>query len=932
MKKAALLIILLSCITVGYSQVNLQWHFNNSGATNGSIYQMLDYDNGDVLVHGYNNGGDIDPGPAVVTVGITNFFARYTPSGNLVFGRPLSYNGISANSSLWMENDNDGNFYFSFRGSGTFDLDPAPGVGELILFTGDMAFVKFDAMGNYLWGNVYTTEMSINWMKTLSDNSLIIAGTYDYGTHDLDPGSGTYTVSTTAWYDGFLAKFDSSGNFLTAKQFQTNGGGSSDFFYLIRLAVDAGDNVYVGGLFEGTFDMDPGPGTYYLTGSIMLPDPNEWFLIKLDSNLDFVYAHEFPGSIDFNIITDNSNALYLSGTYDNDTDVDPSANVAMIYTPTNFGSYYLSKYTPSGDHLWVKTLTATSSMSGALSTNPYFDKQNKLNFDMYLPASIAGNSLGLPQLPANGFATTGQYMVQLDTSGTCVFVFRFPESNTYPKTLVTDSTHFYFASRLWAPGDIQIGPGITIVAPAGSGNEFCLSYYSMDPGLNRITGNAFLDLNNNSVWDPAENGMQNVITEIAPGNYFLSTDNLGNFGAYVPSGNYDISIPSPPSFLNAPIPLMHSANFSGANQVDTLNTFALAIDTSARDMAVYLTPNGPARPGMNFSYNITYTNNGYAPQSGLIQVVLDTSATFISASVAPSLVNGQIIQWQYNSLNPFQSVNINLVVLVATSVQINDTLLSTASITPLTGDDFPANNFDTARVLATGSYDPNSKEVHPAGAITDEQTTAGIDLTYTLNFQNTGNDTAFNIIILDTLSGLLDVGSLRLIASSHPYHFTLYPGNLMEFRFTNILLPDSNVNELLSHGFVKYKIKPKTTLVPGVIIENTAYNYFDFNLPIATNTMQTPIVDFLGVSENENSFQAAVFPNPFSESLYVKFQNPAAKRVVVSLRDVSGRVLATAETTNSHLKLNNIKVENGIYLLEIKHSTQINCVKVISLK
>jgi hypothetical protein len=56
----------------------------------------------------------------------------------------------------------------------------------------------------------------------------------------------------------------------------------------------------------------------------------------------------------------------------------------------------------------------------------------------------------------------------------------------------------------------------------------------------------------------------------------------------------------------------------------------------------------------------------------------------------------------------------------------------------------------------------------------------------------------------------------------------------MKFYFPNILLPDSNINEPRSHGFVGFRIRPHLPLLPGDEITNIANIYFDFNPPVIT--------------------------------------------------------------------------------------------------
>ncbi|MGB1031124.1 MAG: DUF7619 domain-containing protein, partial [Flavobacteriales bacterium] len=56
-------------------------------------------------------------------------------------------------------------------------------------------------------------------------------------------------------------------------------------------------------------------------------------------------------------------------------------------------------------------------------------------------------------------------------------------------------------------------------------------------------------------------------------------------------------------------------------------------------------------------------------------------------------------------------------------------------------------------------------------------------------------------------------------------------------------------NEPESHGLISYKITPLPNRLPGTVLENTAYIYFDNNEPIITNTTWTTIHECGGESE-----------------------------------------------------------------------------------
>ena len=153
---------------------------------------------------------------------------------------------------------------------------------------------------------------------------------------------------------------------------------------------------------------------------------------------------------------------------------------------------------------------------------------------------------------------------------------------------------------------------------------------------------------------------------------------------------------------------------------------------------------------------------------------------------------------------------------------------------------FPMGNGDPfsdhACLPVTGSYDPNDKQAFPSGIGPNHLVEPDWEIEYLIRFQNTGTDTAFTVVIRDTLSPHLNPSTVRPGAASHPYSWELTGTGALSFTFDNILLPDSNTNEALSHGYVSFKIEQEADIVPGTVFENTAFIYFDFNDPVQTNT------------------------------------------------------------------------------------------------
>ncbi len=123
-------------------------------------------------------------------------------------------------------------------------------------------------------------------MTADQSGSAYITGWFE-GTADLDPGPGTFNVTANGVNDAFLMKLDNAANFewgiRVGDVLETNG---SD------LALDAQDNLYVVGCFQGTADFDPGPGTLFRSSA----GDSDGFLWRLDNNGNLVWAATFGGA------------------------------------------------------------------------------------------------------------------------------------------------------------------------------------------------------------------------------------------------------------------------------------------------------------------------------------------------------------------------------------------------------------------------------------------------------------------------------------------------------------------------------------------------------------------------------------------------------------------------------------------------------------
>jgi uncharacterized repeat protein (TIGR01451 family) len=223
-----------------------------------------------------------------------------------------------------------------------------------------------------------------------------------------------------------------------------------------------------------------------------------------------------------------------------------------------------------------------------------------------------------------------------------------------------------------------------------------------------------------------------------------------------------------------------------------------------------------------------------------------------------------------------------------------------------------------------GSFDPNDIIGYPIGITNKKYIDKEQQLEYVIRFQNTGTDTAFNVRIENEIpTSELDLATLSLGASSHPYQFILSPEGKLIFSFSNIQLPDSNIHESASHGFVQYSIKPFDKLNNGTQILNDASIYFDFNAGVNTNvdfhTIGNPVIVKVNeVNEGEDvDFQ--IEPNPFSQFAKITITNEQSnQRYKLTCLDVHSKVQWVKEFTGNQTMISKEQLPTGVYLLILK--------------
>ncbi len=241
--------------------------------------------------------------------------------------------------------------------------------------------------------------------------------------------------------------------------------------------------------FRGTVDFDPGSSIYNLS---TVGTSADGFILKLDSNGNFVYAKQIGGSsfVDDHVMSidiDLNGNLIATGYFQNTVDLDPGSSQFNV-TSQGSGDCFVLKLDSNGNFIWGKSIGGTQSSEGR---SIIFDSQNNIlisgNFSGSQDCDPGTNSFNII---SNGLSDI--FLVKLNSSGNFVFAKSFggsgnEECNSLKLNL---SGNLLMSGRFNGNSDFDPGIGVTNLTSNGGydGYTLCLNGNSDFMWVNQIGG------------------------------------------------------------------------------------------------------------------------------------------------------------------------------------------------------------------------------------------------------------------------------------------------------------------------------------------------------------------------------------------------------------------------------------------------------------
>jgi len=489
---------------------------NNLFTTINSL--LIDNSNALLLSGTFSGNRDFDPSAAtanLTSISTSVFLAKYATDAAYLFAKLIGGDKPSNQVTNFIATDGTGNIYRVGLLSATTDLDPTAATFNVSSVTAPGIFIaKYSSNGNsFLWGKSFSaaagSSLTISIMNTDTNGNTYIIGRF-LGTVDFDPStnSANLTSNNGTIFDFYMAKYDSNGNYLWAKQLSGNFSAGAK-----RMLFDASGNFYFTGRLVGTtpIDFDPSAATAFYT-----PQGNlEIYIAKYSTEGNYIWVKGIGGpgaSLNETHIELKGNSLFLSGLFAGSAKFNPTTS--DLITAIGGLNGFIAKYDLNGNYEFAYAVLGNTSTDNTVAYNVIADEIG--NF--YLFTNLSGtadfdllpSSTSLITSPTIGSTVSTAYVVS-KYSPTASLIWAKPlNQNALGNSISQLTVHGYIHNNtlLYAypffNNGIDVDPSSNefIVTSNPSRTNLLLSKYDANNGNfifgNKIDGNYDVSLNSSN--------------------------------------------------------------------------------------------------------------------------------------------------------------------------------------------------------------------------------------------------------------------------------------------------------------------------------------------------------------------------------------------------------------------------------------------------
>lgn len=376
--------------------------------------------------------------------------------------------------------DSSGNIYMagSYTGTASFGGSSLTNAGSFDIF-----IAKYTSAGAHVWSKRYgsTANETVNAMAVDSSGNVFIGGSFS-GTANF---GGTNSISAGN-IDGFVAEYDSSGNFIWSRAF-----GSSAVDVVNSLDNDSAGNVIAAGTFQGTVAFGGTP-LNSVDGS------TDIFLAKYSNTGAHTFSKSFTNvgtDVARGVAVDSGNNILLTGYFT------ASINFGggnLVSSDQIFGGpeVFIAKFNSAGTYTWANRYgmdETERAFAIAVAPNddvaivgdfiPYtnlgglqFSVGNSTVSDLFVMKAAGSNGAHQWSQKFGGASLEAPYAIAFDASSNVFITGSFNGSATFGTTTLTSvgaedvfvvkytSAGVFSVARSFGSTGTDVGYGIAVDA------------------------------------------------------------------------------------------------------------------------------------------------------------------------------------------------------------------------------------------------------------------------------------------------------------------------------------------------------------------------------------------------------------------------------------------------------------------------------------
>lgn len=288
--------------------------------------------------------------------GFDAFLVKFNSSGNRLWS--TYYGGAGNEQAYGVATDTSGNVYLSGETNSTTGISSS-GFQTTLGGNFDAFVVKFNSLGNRLWGTYYGGAGDDQGLSVATDvyGNVYLAGE-TFSASNI--ASGGFQNTFTQWSESFVAKFNPIGNRLCATYY----GGPPGAFYNDKtggIAVDFEGNIYLTGSTQSTSNIASGGFQNTYAGGVY-----DAFLVKLTTCCNAPPSITING--DSSICNGQFTTLYANGG-DNYLWNNSDTGSVITVSPQNTTSYSVIATNGCGSDTAIHTVTVNSAPVAIIAGN-----------------------------------------------------------------------------------------------------------------------------------------------------------------------------------------------------------------------------------------------------------------------------------------------------------------------------------------------------------------------------------------------------------------------------------------------------------------------------------------------------------------------------------------------------------------------------------